>query len=392
MDSHPLPPATPSYRLLIVDDSPEDRTFYRRALHGTEGAAYRFVEASSVEEGLACCTDDPFHCVLLDLNLPDGNGLELLDRLPRSGGRLGVPVVMLTGQGNEAVAVAAMKAGAKDYLPKGVLTADALRRAVGNAVEKGLLEARLEAQHLRLAQANRDLARKNREIQSFYHVVSHELKTPLMVIREFTSILLDGLAGPILDAQREHLGLVRDNCDHMATLVNDLLDFCRLENGQITLHPEAVDVGALVQRVLRNMAPIAESKGITLAAEAAPGLSAVRADPHRLRQVLDNLVVNALKFTPAGGSVRLAVAAEPGPPRRLGVSVVDTGVGIPADQVERVFERFHQVDGGSSGRPHGLGLGLTLCRGLVELHGGEIGVTSAPGKGSTFRFTLPTDT
>jgi len=283
-------------------------------------------------------------------------------------------------------AVAAMKAGAKDDLPKGDLTEGALRRAVGNAMEMGMLESRLAAQRRALKAVNHDQSRKNRELRSFYHVVSHELKTPLTVIREFTAILLDGLSGPVTRDQCERLGLVRDNCDRMTTMIDDLLDFSRLEDGKLAIHPEPLDVGGLALGVVQGLEPVAEARRLALSGAVAPRVPVVRADPARIRQVLHNLVANALKFTPAGGRVHVTVVPGPGP--AVAVTVEDTGVGIPPEALERVFERFYQVAGDPAEHPGGLGLGLTLCRGLVALHGGTLQVTSTPGRGSAFRFSL----
>jgi signal transduction histidine kinase len=242
-----------------------------------------------------------------------------------------------------------------------------------------------------LQRANRSLTDRNAEIQNFYHTLSHELKTPLTSAREFLCIVIDGLAGPLNKTQSEYLDVAKESCDQLRLYVNDLLDVTRLETGKMSIEFEKRSVAALLERVVAMLSPAAAGKGIALSCDCQPDMPDVPMDEQRILQVLSNLTTNAMKFTREGGTIRLSVSQDSTDPECVQVSVRDTGVGIPKEHLERVFNRLYQAtsDDARTESRSGLGLGLFICQELVALHGGRIWVESTPGEGSTFTFTLP---
>jgi signal transduction histidine kinase len=224
--------------------------------------------------------------------------------------------------------------------------------------------------------------------------MGHELRTPLHAIIGFAEVLLDETVRSSEAERREFVEHIVRGGKHLLGIVNEVLDLSRIEAGRMELRRCPLAVADLVDEVAVTVRPLAEEKRIHVARDVGPGLPAAWADPARVRQVLMNLVGNALKFTPAGGRVVLgarAAANGTGMGRWIEVSVADTGIGIPPEEHDRIFEEFQQVPG-VEGEDQGTGLGLALAKRIVELHGGAIRVLSAPGRGSTFAFTLPTVT
>jgi signal transduction histidine kinase len=220
-------------------------------------------------------------------------------------------------------------------------------------------------------------------------MLSHELKTPLTAAREFVSILLDDLAGPLTDTQRDYLGIAKESCDQMTMGLNDLLDVARLDTGKLQIDPSPYAIGVVVQRAVLSLTPMAQEAGIDLQHRLPPDLPELSFDARRIMQVLTNLIVNALKFTPAGGQV--IVEATDAPDGSILVSVRDTGRGIAPEQCAHIFERLYQARTHDEVFEGGLGLGLYICQEVIKLHRGEIWVESIPEQGSTFFFTLPPD-
>jgi two-component system, sensor histidine kinase and response regulator len=379
----------PPLQILIVGDSPEDRARYRRLLQGPSARAYDMWEDGMGEEVLAMCRAKPPDCVLLDARLPDLDGLAFLSALAGEEGMRSIPVIVLADQGSETLAVEVMKAGAADYMPKSVVSAKALGRAVDNAVNQAQLRATLAEQGRILAQTNQELRRKQEEIQSFYHMLSHELKTPLTAIYEFVAIVLDGLAGPLTELQSEYLTHAKDSCHQIKRGLTDLLDATRLDTGKFRIAPRQSSIGAVVAQAVASMAPTAHGKGICLQHAIAADLPEAWIDEQRIAQVLTNLLSNALKFTPSGGEVLVGASCHRERPAWICVSVSDTGRGIEAEHLGHIFDRLYQVQTDDPEIEGGLGLGLYICRELVRLHGGEIWVDSMRGLGSTFTFTIP---
>jgi PAS domain S-box-containing protein len=241
----------------------------------------------------------------------------------------------------------------------------------------------------KLEQSNRDLLRKNQEIQNFYHTLSHELKTPLTSAREFIAIVMDGLAGPISDTQLEYLSIARDSCNQLRVCINDLLDATRLETGKLAIELKPQPLAAIIQRVIATMSPSASEKKISLSHDLHGDLGEVPLDENRIKQVVTNLLNNAIKNTPTGGQILVTAGEAPGQPELVQVSVIDTGCGIAKDEHDRIFDRLYQIKAGDATTEQGVGLGLYLCRELIQLHGGNIWVESEPGRGSTFSFVLP---
>jgi PAS domain S-box-containing protein len=223
---------------------------------------------------------------------------------------------------------------------------------------------------------------------SFLSVVSHELRTPLHSIKGFVDIILMGKTGPITETQADFLTTVREQTTHLQSLINDLLEFSRLESGQVKLRLTEVSLAEVAAAVIDKLKPLADQGQVCLVNRIAAEIPTIDADRLRIEQVLTNLVDNAIKFTPASGVITIS-ATDLGP--EIQVAVSDTGIGIPAGELERIFDRFYQVDSGSTRPYRGTGLGLTICKHIVEHHRGRIWAESpAAGqdKGSAFYFVL----
>jgi signal transduction histidine kinase len=217
------------------------------------------------------------------------------------------------------------------------------------------------------------------------NAIGHDIKIPLTAIVGYTELLDDETAGPLNAPQREYVVGIEENSQRVIRLLEDLLDLTRMEVGRFPIDAQPVDVGEALARTQRNLQPLLDRKQLAMTVEAVPQLAAVLADPGRLDQVLNNLVSNAIKFTPRGG--HLAMRAYPAPGGQAAVvQVIDDGAGIPAEHLPHLFERFYRVPGSQA---PGTGLGLAISKGLVEAMGGTIGVISEAGQGSTFWFTLP---
>jgi signal transduction histidine kinase len=234
--------------------------------------------------------------------------------------------------------------------------------------------------------ATRTAEAANRAKGEFLAVMSHELRTPLNAVGGYAELLAEGVRGPVTDLQREDLGRIQRSQRHLLGLINEILNFTRVEAGQVQYDIADVPVAALVRDAAALVTPQATSKGLTVqVAPAAPGI-AVRADGDKVQQILLNLLSNAVKFTPAGGVVALECAVADAQVR---FRVRDTGPGIPADKLERVFEPFVQLDQRLTRTSEGIGLGLAISRDLARGMGGDLSAETTPGAGATFTLTLP---
>ncbi|MFN8509815.1 MAG: GAF domain-containing sensor histidine kinase [Deinococcaceae bacterium] len=230
-----------------------------------------------------------------------------------------------------------------------------------------------------------DVEQVSQQKSDFVADISHELRTPLTSILGFSQLMLAGLGGPLSEQGQEYIFIVYDSGEQMLSLVNNLLDMEKIEAGHLELAKELVDPSTLIRKVKQMIQLRADHKSISLNTESAP-CSEILADRSKLLQVILNLVSNALKFTPEGGSITLrTVQIE----RRLCIEVEDTGVGMDEFALKQLFSRFSQVDPSLSRRHAGTGLGLFLAKRLIEMHGGTISVESALGKGTLFRMELP---
>lgn len=217
--------------------------------------------------------------------------------------------------------------------------------------------------------------------------MSHELRTPLNAVIGFAEIIHDGRAGPVLDEQREYLGDILTSSRHLLQIINDVLDLAKVEAGRLALAPEPVRVDAVVGEVRDMLRTLAATKRMQVDVDLDPSLGELHLDPSRLRQVLYNYLSNALKFTPDGGRVVIRTRAEGD--QRFRLEVEDDGIGIAPADLSRLFVEFQQLDASAAKRFAGTGLGLALTRQIVEAQGGEVGVTSTVGRGSTFFAVLP---
>jgi signal transduction histidine kinase len=263
---------------------------------------------------------------------------------------------------------------------------------------KNLIAAKL---HIEAVQESyRELQEKNRQLEesfqrlkeldrlksNFIATMSHELRTPLTSVIGYSEMMLEGLGGTLSDEQREYMGIIMEKGESLLHLITSILDISKIEAGRVRLVLSEVDVAQLLRDAAATVLPTARKKGVQVACE--PGqLPHLRADREKLRQCLINLAANAVKFTTSGGKV--ALSAEPLPGDRLALRVTDSGIGIAAEHLKRIFDVFYQVDGSTTREYGGAGLGLAIVKSFVEAHGGEVKVTSTPGQGSTFSMILP---
>lgn len=249
------------------------------------------------------------------------------------------------------------------------------------------LEARVAERTEKLTVAMHKAQEADRLKSAFLATMSHELRTPLNSIIGFTGVLLQGLAGPLNAEQIKQLGMIRDSARHLLALINDVLDISKIEAGQLEVTREPFDMRAVVESALHSVTPQAQKKGLALTAAIASNVGEIVSDRRRVEQILLNLLSNAVKFTERG-EIQVECRVRDA---WLETSVRDTGIGIRAEDIEKIFLPFHQLETGLNRRHEGTGLGLAICKNLVRLLGGEIHVESEWGKGSTFTFTLPMD-
>ncbi len=259
------------------------------------------------------------------------------------------------------------------------------RRLAGLVAKQVAIVVERSRLYDRLKSANEKLEQINRLKNEFISMVSHELRTPLTTIKGFVSIVLNEETGPLNDQQRHFLRTSDRAIDRLTLLVSDLLDISRIEAGQIKMQLRPTSVAELVQRTAVNFAPLMKAQNLTLTLQVSDNLPRVLADPDRIMQVLDNLLSNAIKFTARGG---ITVSALDKGDFIL-VSVKDTGAGIPAEEQDKIFDKFYQVKVGTGYPSKGTGLGLAIVKSIVESHRGKVWVESEPGKGADFRFILP---
>ena len=376
-------------RILLIDDDPAYLHLCQRYLSRQTSQKYEVVAVSTAAAAFETFSEQEFDCLLIDYALPDLSGTQVIRTLQETLTDSPPPTIILTAGGGEAAAAEAVRAGASDFLSKRLVSSASLVRAINNAVEKGRLKTSIEARSSELQSANEQLKQKNEEIQRFYQSVSHEVKTPLAAAREFIAITLDGVAGPVTEKQKETLSHALDSCDQITAHFNDLIEMTRLDAAKIPLKKQVGSLESVVTRSLAAISSAVEAKSIYLRRQIASPLPLVLIDGNRVIQVLSNLLANAIKYTEPNGTITLSVthAVDDG---CVEIAVADTGCGITEDDLPHVFDRLYQVEhGGDELMGAGLGLGLSIAKEIVELHGGRIWAESTFRKGSRFVFQLP---
>jgi signal transduction histidine kinase len=367
----------PPLRVLVVEDNAGDARLLREMFSKEKAGSFEVTHLLRISEALAHLEKTQVDIVLLDMGLPDGHGLETVRRTRAVAPN--VPVIVLTGLDDEALAAEAMKEGAQDYLIKGQIENRALPRALRHAIERHRM------------QAETDLIRTH-QLQfkdEFLSHVSHELRSPLNAIYQFVTILQDNLAGEMNPDQHQYLEIVLRNVKQLQAMIDDLLEVTRVQAGKLAIEPQCTSVAEAIAYAVNTLQGAAAVKDIMLSVQIDEQLPLVCADPTRIRQILIILLDNAIKFTPANGAVKVQARMLEGNSNLLVFRVADTGSGIALGMTERIFERLFQASDPASAGRQGLGLGLYICKELVTLQGGQIWAESTPGHGAVLSVTLP---
>ncbi len=386
--------------VLLVDDQVMVGEAVRRALANQTNIDFHYCANSA--DALRVAEQIKPTVILQDLVMPGVDGLSLVRQYRADPATQDIPVIVLSTKEDPGVKSDAFAAGANDYLVKLPDRIELIARiryhskAYQNRLERDAAYRALHESQLQLVDSNTALISLNQKLEEatrakseFLANMSHEIRTPMNGVIGMTTLLLDT---PLNAEQRDLIEIIRSSGDSLLTIINDILDFSKIESGKIELETHPYILRQCVEEALELLAPKAAEKGLELVAlidPAAPSL--VVGDVTRLRQVIVNLVGNAIKFT-AKGEVVVSVAvtdgAKPGE-FRLGFTVADTGVGIPREKQDRLFQSFSQVDSSPTTREFGgTGLGLAISKRLVELMGGTMWVESEVGKGSKFLFNL----
>jgi signal transduction histidine kinase len=364
-------------QVLLVEDNAGDARLLREMFSTERPDSFELTHLLRMSEAVKHLAKGGVDIILLDMGLPDGHGLDTVRRAHAAAP--GVPVIVLTGLDDEALAAQAMKEGAQDYLIKGQIENRALPRALRHAIERHRM------------QTETDLIRTN-QMQfkdEFLSHVSHELRSPLTAIYQFVTILLDKLAGELNLEQNEYLEIVLRNVKQLQSMINDLLEVTRVQAGKLTIELQCTSVSDAINYATNTLQGAAKAKGITLSSDLEVQLPSACADPTRIRQILIILLDNAIKFTPANGAVKIQARILEENPNLLVLEVSDSGSGISPEMTERIFERLFQTSDPALAGRKGLGLGLYICKELVTRQGGQIWAKSVPGQGAVLSVTLP---
>jgi two-component system sensor histidine kinase/response regulator len=368
--------------VLVVDDIEANRDVLSRRLREQ---GYTVTAVKDGKLALARLREDAFDLVLLDIMMPEMDGYEVLRILKADEALRHIPVIMISALGEQDSAVRCIEMGAEDYLSK-PFNPVLLKARIGACLEKKRLHDREAHLYAQLQESYQRLQQLEKRRDDLTHMIVHDLRTPLnammMGIQELE------FAGELNEGQQEMMEITRRGGQTLVAIINDLLDISQMESGALRLERREVMATDLIDDAMKQVTALATAKSVTLVLNPDPDLPGLIGDEAKLIRILVNLLSNAIKFTPASGTVTVAARLDHDGPS-LQFSISDTGEGIPAEAFGRIFEKFGQVESRHGGRSMSTGLGLTFCKLAVEAHGGQIGVESIPGQGSTFRFTLP---
>jgi len=368
--------------LLVVDDNEANRDVLSRRL---QRQGYTVSTANNGRQALEMLRADTFDLVLLDIMMPEMDGYEVLRNLKSEEVLSHIPIIMISALSELDSVVRCIEMGAEDYLPK-PFNPTLLKARIGACLEKKRARDR-ETKLFEQLQINYRCLQELEQLRDdLTHMIIHDLRTPLsamiMGMQTFAQM------GTLNEDQQEMLDLTQRGGSTLMAIINDLLDISKMESGALLLERHEITVSTMIDAAVKQVTLLTKAKNLALTIELEPALPLLVADETKLLRTLVNLLSNALKFTPDGGTVTVSVRANPNEPS-LVFSVSDTGEGIPSEAFVRIFEKFGQVGARQNRQHFGTGLGLTFCKLAVEAHGGHIKVESAPGQGSTFCFTIP---
>lgn len=376
--------------ILIVDDIPENLRILFTILSEQEYDVRRVING---KQALIAANSDPPDLILLDIKMPDMDGYEVCQQLKASELTASIPVIFLSALDEPLDKVKAFAVGGVDYITKPFNLEEVLARVKTQiGLQRVQQQLRVKNQALEIAKCEADAA--NRAKSDFIAVMSHEIRTPLNAVLGIAGLLNETQLDP---QQQDYVETIRHSGELLLSIVNDVLDFSKIESGKLELESQPFDLRTCLEESLDLLAPKAAQKRVELAyfIEPPTPISLV-GDSTRLRQILVNLLSNAVKFTEVGevtvSVTAQAISEEPESafPRRYEIqfAIQDTGIGIPPERFDRLFQRFSQVDASTSRQYGGTGLGLVICRQLSEMMSGKIWVESTVGQGTTFYFTI----
>lgn len=413
------------FSILLVDDDEVDRLAVKRALskagltanlteakNGADAISQLEVKQNSHDVVATNCSNSAsnhikhsFDLVLLDYRLPDIDGLHLLSQIKALS--LYLPVIVLTGQGDEEIAVEIMKAGAADYLSKAKIEPQGLAKAINSAVRIHKAELAVELVNRRLRISNELLIFKNQELErqqqqiklqniqlqesyklksEFLATMSHELRTPMNAIMGFSQLLLRQYGAPLSEQQQNLIQRILNNSKNLLDMINEMLDFSKLEAGRLEIKPQRFNLANLINLTIKELCSLAVQKQLNLRAEVKLKDSYIVQDANFIKRIIVNLVSNAIKFTDTG-TVKIKVWEVD--PDKIAIAITDTGIGIAPEDREKIFQAFRQLDQGFTRQHSGTGLGLAITQSLVTMMGGKINLESKLNEGSTFTIEIP---
>jgi signal transduction histidine kinase len=415
------------FHILLVDDDEVDRMTVKRALKKANFPV-QFAEAINGAEAIAMITAEKdvvanldnnlndldsfqtassnnFDLALLDYRLPDIDGLNLIAEIKALG--MGFPIIVLTGQGDEEIAVEIMKAGAADYLSKSKLESNHLVKSISNAIRIYKAEKAVALANERLRASNQLLVSKNQELKQqqlqikaqniklqeayklkseFLATMSHELRTPMNAIMGFSQLLLRQFPDPLSVQQENLIGRILNNSKNLLDMINEMLDFSKIEAGKLDYHPHSFDLNSLIIMTVEELKSLALQKQINLTCQINLTNNYITQDPKLLQRSLVNLISNAIKFTDQGD---VTIKVWEINPNQIAIAVQDTGIGIASTDLDKIFLAFRQIDQSFARQYAGTGLGLAITDSLTKMMGGKVLVESELNVGSTFTIEIP---